>query len=536
VAACLAATGCAASDPVSPDAANPTPETAATQPDTTEPVPETTAPPPETTEPVPETTEPVPETTEPVPETTEPAPGTTEPVPETTEPAPDEVNPSSDSGAVSTTEFAASETHLAFVFDASGSMNAALESSTRLDVARTAIAGVASGLESSVNTGLWAFGHRLPDSDPATCQDIENLVPIAAGGGSAISAAVAPLVAQGDTPISESLTIVADALPDNGRRSIVLVSDGEETCGGDPCATAAALAEAGVDLVVHTIGFSVNDVAREQLTCIADVTGGTYADADDSDALSTALEDATGRTSGTTLRIEASDSDDQSSLLVDVLEPGTNTYATYEDGTTFENPFFTFDVSTGLPSVVPVAPGTWDVVVGTQPKTVFPNVVFPENSETVISIAQGELQLTLDYPNSFTSTPILQVQSLDRPDTLPEVYFVGDPGKFLAGAYEVTINTEPPTVIEVEIGAGELVDVVVELAVVTVTPKVPGETEYFEFRETADGPGIARGSFLETEVPHLVPPGDYFLAGFSSDDNGVAVEITPLTEHTFAMP
>ena len=70
-----------------------------------------------------------------------------------------------------------------------------------------------------------------------------------------------------------------DIAKEPGARTIVLVSDGKETCAGDPCAAAKALAAADASLVIHTIGFNVDAAARFQLQCMARVARGTYSDA-----------------------------------------------------------------------------------------------------------------------------------------------------------------------------------------------------------------------------------------------------------------
>ena len=96
--------------------------------------------------------------------------------------------------------------------------------------------------------------------------------------------------AAGYTPIGNALRAAADALPKEGPRSIVLVSDGEDTCAPPaPCDVAKELEQQGVDLTVHTVGFKVDSGAREQLSCIADSTGGTYSDADNATELTDAL-------------------------------------------------------------------------------------------------------------------------------------------------------------------------------------------------------------------------------------------------------
>ena len=101
--------------------------------------------------------------------------------------------------------------------------------------------------------------------------------PASANGG-AITASVDGAKAQGYTPIAYSLGQAAgDFSADAKERVIVLVSDGKETCQGDPLVAAKALAAKGI--TVHTVGFVVDTAARGQLQAIAQATGGTYFDA-----------------------------------------------------------------------------------------------------------------------------------------------------------------------------------------------------------------------------------------------------------------
>ena len=97
---------------------------------------------------------------------------------------------------------------------------------------------------------------------------------------------------RGYTPIGlvPALRTAAGALPQEGPRAVVLVSDGEDTCAPpDPCEVARELAEQGVQLRVHTVGYQVDGKARRQLTCIAQATGGTYTDVPDASGLGRAL-------------------------------------------------------------------------------------------------------------------------------------------------------------------------------------------------------------------------------------------------------
>ncbi|MBL8147568.1 MAG: VWA domain-containing protein [Anaerolineae bacterium] len=185
--------------------------------------------------------------------------------------------------------------NIAFIFDASGSMMAGMEGRTRLAVAQDAFSQMIGAVPPEANTSLWVYGHRLSQDDPAaSCQDIEQVIPLAPLDVAQFETAVRGIHAIGYTPITTSLQLAAQTLVDqpNARNTIVLVSDGEETCGGSPCLMAQALKEANIELTVNTIGFAADDVTRQQLQCIAEVTGGTYYEAPDAAQLGEALQSA----------------------------------------------------------------------------------------------------------------------------------------------------------------------------------------------------------------------------------------------------
>jgi len=78
-----------------------------------------------------------------------------------------------------------------------------------------------------------------------------------------------------------------------GKKSIILISDGEESCKEEPCAVAEELKKADIDLKIHVVGFGIDsDVAKRQLHCIAEATGGTYAEANDAGQLKEKIEEA----------------------------------------------------------------------------------------------------------------------------------------------------------------------------------------------------------------------------------------------------
>lgn len=184
-----------------------------------------------------------------------------------------------------------SEGKLVLVLDSSGSMgDPDSAGEPKIQSARTALEAVVGGLAADQQVGLRVFGaNELGTSNPAACTDSDLVVPIGAGNQSDLSAAVADYEPFGETPIAYALQEAGKDLGTEGQRSILLVSDGISTCDPDPCEVAADLAEAGVDLAIHVVGFDVDDAAREQLRCIAEAGNGQYVDAQDAESLTSAL-------------------------------------------------------------------------------------------------------------------------------------------------------------------------------------------------------------------------------------------------------
>ncbi|MFC4374433.1 VWA domain-containing protein [Nocardia halotolerans] len=180
------------------------------------------------------------------------------------------------------------------VLDASGSMLAEDPGGgTKMAAARTAVHSFVDIAPAESRVGLAVYGTGTGSTDAektAGCRDVSVLQPAGTIDKSALTTAVDSIEPSGFTPIGTALRTAAGALPTEGPRSIVLVSDGLDTCAPpDPCEVARELSAGGADIVVHTIGFGVDDESRAQLTCIADTTGGTYTDAADGRALEQVL-------------------------------------------------------------------------------------------------------------------------------------------------------------------------------------------------------------------------------------------------------
>ena len=169
------------------------------------------------------------------------------------------------------------------------------DGTARIDAAKDATKDLIEKTPEDAKLGMVAFGH----ADRKTCTKIETLQKVEKVDAEKLTKKVDALDAQGGTPIGRSLQHAADELKDvEGEKSVVLVSDGEPTCDEPPaCEVAQQLAEDGIDLTVHTIGFRLqgNAKAQETLECIAEATGGTYSSADDAEQLTETLTTQTTR-------------------------------------------------------------------------------------------------------------------------------------------------------------------------------------------------------------------------------------------------
>lgn len=190
-------------------------------------------------------------------------------------------------------------TKVLLLLDVSGSMNEKISSGgTKFAAAKRALREVADALPAGTQVGLRVYGSEIAepkDENPRACTDTELVLPIGPLNKAKMNDAVDSFTAQGETPIAYSLQQSVKDLGDDGKRVLVLISDGEETCAKDPCPTAKKLAKSGVDLQFNAIGLDVGAKARKQLQCITKAGDGNYYDAENTGDLNDALRRITQR-------------------------------------------------------------------------------------------------------------------------------------------------------------------------------------------------------------------------------------------------
>ncbi|MEZ5810763.1 MAG: VWA domain-containing protein [Rhizobiaceae bacterium] len=172
------------------------------------------------------------------------------------------------------------------VLDASGSMWGQIDGKTKIEIARETLSEVLKTVPANTELGLMVYGHR----EKGSCSDIELAVPPAADTAAAIAEFANSLNPKGKTPLSASVRQAAEALRyTEEKATVILVTDGLETCEADPCALGRELERGGVDFTAHVVGFGLSDEDGAKVACLAEETGGRYLKAEDAEALGDAL-------------------------------------------------------------------------------------------------------------------------------------------------------------------------------------------------------------------------------------------------------
>lgn len=172
------------------------------------------------------------------------------------------------------------------VMDGSGSMWGQIDGRPKLEIARETVSKVLAQIPAQQEIGLLAYGHRRKGD----CGDIELVVEPAAGTAGLITDKVNAMKFLGKTPLSQAVLTAAEALRyGEEAATVVLVTDGLETCQADPCALGMALEANGLDFTAHVIGFGLSQEEGAQVACLAENTGGRYFEAGNADALADAL-------------------------------------------------------------------------------------------------------------------------------------------------------------------------------------------------------------------------------------------------------
>lgn len=338
-------------------------------------------------------------------------------------------------------------TRILFIVDASNSMNGFWNNEPKITVARRLMGQVLDSLGNIPNLqlGLRAFGNEKNYLAGQDCSDMQLLVPIGSRTATRIKTAMNDKVRpRGTTIIAGSLEQCANDFKascptGNCKNVVILLTDGEEECDGDPCAVSRALQSKNIFLKPFIIGVGLDESAKQSFNCV-----GNYYDATDE------------RRFKEVLGIVISQALNNTSVQVNLLDQGdapteTNVDMTFYDhhsGQKVYNYVHTLN-SRGNPDTLSLDPvHTYRVVAQTIPPQSADSVVITPGRHNIIGIKtpQGSLEFKMSGVNLDAATIPVIVRQKGETKTL-NVQMFGESTKYITGDYDLEILTLPRTYI-----------------------------------------------------------------------------------------
>ena len=177
--------------------------------------------------------------------------------------------------------------NIIFIFDASGSMWGKMGANTKIQIAKETMAKLSDKITAASKVGLIVYGHR----NASDCNDIETMLPIRSFDKIKFNTTIKEINPKGKTPIALSINQALALIRGvNDPVTIILVSDGLETCSGNACETVRNAKAAGVKITMHVVGFGISEKDLSPLECIAQAGGGQYFPVSNAAELAAALE------------------------------------------------------------------------------------------------------------------------------------------------------------------------------------------------------------------------------------------------------
>lgn len=240
------------------------------------------------------------------------------------------------------------------ILDASGSMMAKIGKETKIDIAKRVLIDLVESLKdrTDLTLAIRVYGHKS-HRDKKDCKDTKLEIPFGKPDPAEAKALMKEIKAQGWTPIAYSLLEAKNDfdLEAKRRRTIILITDGLESCDGDPCKVAKEFAKPDVNIVIHVIGFDLKQAEIAQLECIVKPSGGILLSARDADQLKKALGEAIKTSLGGTLKITALRNQEPIKAWAEAFKPGE------------EEPITGSGIQPDKPGVLVLMPGTYDIIV-----------------------------------------------------------------------------------------------------------------------------------------------------------------------------
>lgn len=331
------------------------------------------------------------------------------------------------------------KTRILFLLDASGSMLAPWDGKVRMNVAKKLLTDLVDSLQVNKNLqlALRVYGHQSPVREK-NCKDSKLEVPFKANNHQVIKDKIKQISPKGNTPIAYSLEQAANDFPidENYRNVLILITDGEESCDGDPCAISTALQKKKIFLKPLIIGLGMDESFAESFNCV-----GQFLEADNINKLKQSFNSALKRSlNKTTVSVE---------LLDDKNKPTeTDLNVTFVNNVTGDAmyEFIHYRDGLGRPDSVEIdGVVSYDLIVNTIPPVYKKNIKIEAGEHNVISVSspQGILEVNqknhTDYKGGIKTLVYHKGKMINTQN-------ITEKEKYLIGSYNVEVLTLPKTV------------------------------------------------------------------------------------------
>lgn len=335
-----------------------------------------------------------------------------------------------------------------FIFDASNSMNAQWQNSSKIKVARELMLQTLDSLASleNVELALRLYGHQtkiMPGEQD--CSDTELVIPFddATANSTRIKNVLRGLECKGTTPIALSLEQAGNMdFPDceNCRNVIILITDGIEACDGDPCAVSKALKSKGIKLKPFVIGVGLDTSYLGQFQCV-----GEFLSADTEDSFKSVLGYVISQAvNNTTVQVNLNDIKGRAKET-DV----TMSFYNQKTGALVDNFMHTMNVRQ-VPDTVSLNPiYTYKMVVNTLPPVILEDIKLKPGTHNIIEVdaPQGYIDLRMQG----SPTQKLEMKCIVRKKDEMQTLFaqnLNTKQKYLVGTYDLEVLTLPRLYLE----------------------------------------------------------------------------------------
>lgn len=396
--------------------------------------------------------------------------------------------------------------------DGSGSMMGQwVDGKSRIDVAKEILTRLVDSLRSNpdLELALRVYGHRYPRQSN-NCQDTRLEVPFAVKNHDAIINKLKEIIPKGVTPITYSMEQAANDFPvaQGYRNILILITDGIESCGGDPCATSRALQSKGVFLRPFIIGLGLE--GGKILDCV-----GKYFDSENSTAFNNVLNQTIRTTfSKTSVSVELLDEHNrptETNVAISFLNDMTNTPA-YE--------FVHYLDSRGRPDSVDVDPVlSYTVVVNTVPQIIRRDVNIENGKHNIVSIPapQGNLIVKQEGRKDAFSIVVREKGGT----VILNTQMANESFRYLKGAYEIETLTLPRRTFQITIEAGQTRTITLPVpGLVNINTISSGYGSLFEILNDGTEKWVCNLADKKAQHTYTLLPGTYKVAFRVNDAGG----------------